>query len=573
MALASSSPAISTFERWLISLDNTLQLTVLWFLSPVDLVNLSATCFIIRRAIIGYQRSVWSVSSFLSFWFSNPVPFLIRMEGTGSVVSGSQAIRFFDRLPPNPRSDLDIFLRIAGLLPMGRFLALNGYEFSVNACPTPWGYFETSAFRIAGSRKFDRARQGYNILGVFDFIKAATASEQSLKVQLVVVNADPAEYIINSFHSTAVMNILTPHRAVSLFPNSTFLKRQSYICRKPLPYDERWLLKYTQRGFSLIREVDEIPQHLHVGLRHAADRFTWRIKQPDERAYIYPSLTTIDSPQHVPGTYLNGKYTVIKTIQGGSACEKVIARKVLEGGSVRIHIVEKAHYNPLQWLSELGYLRWAAEQPGIISLVDSFMTTDHYYLVFPSQVTTLGEIISAGEIWLPPTHIRDIIAQVLHALDHLHSANIRHGNISPAAVTFVSSGTTQIARYSTQTQTFDQQAILLSPEVKLTVDEVAVGNAGGTETYRAPEIIAGLPVNRKADVFAVGCMMAELILSRPFLCPCQGSPRYLRDSFLVMEKVIGFFPEEWAEEIENLFPGTFDDTNKVIEDDTIMESV
>lgn len=66
--------------------------------------------------------------------------------------------------------------------------------------------------------------------------------------------------------------------------------------------------------------------------------------------------------------------------------------------------------------------------------------------------------------------------------------------------------------------------------------------------------LAGLPWGFSVDTFAVGCIIAELYLSRELL------PRDIdtdREHLAILEKTLGPFPEVYARDLEQTCAGTF----------------
>jgi len=102
-----------------------------------------------------------------------------------------------------------------------------------------------------------------------------------------------------------------------------------------------------------------------------------------------------------------------------------------------------------------------------------------------------------------------IIVQVLAGLAHAHQRDIVHRDIKPANIFILE----------------DEQGALSGP-VKImdfgvarltTASMTGTGNIVGTADYMSPEQVKGEKVDAKTDLFAVGCMLFELIAGRrPF---------------------------------------------------------
>jgi hypothetical protein len=204
--VAMEIPITSLLERWLLSMDDDLRIYVLWFVDPVDLVHLSATSLVVHALIWYYRTQVWDINRFLELWFPYPESFVHQLTLTSAVISGSQVIRFFDRLPPSPDSDLDIFTRVAGVVHLGQYLFDLGFIMVTEGKKSDKydRSFRQQVLRVTQGDKLERSSAGYNILSVFNFVIASDDEdiEPLLKVQLIVVNSDPIDFIIHSFHSS-----------------------------------------------------------------------------------------------------------------------------------------------------------------------------------------------------------------------------------------------------------------------------------------------------------------------------------------------------------------------------------
>jgi len=102
-------------------------------------------------------------------------------------------------------------------------------------------------------------------------------------------------------------------------------------------------------------------------------------------------------------------------------------------------------------------------------------------------------------------HLRDVIsimAQICLALDHVHRAGLVHRDVKPANVFLGDDGRTTLIDFG-----------LACAAATTRENEVGVG----TMEYAAPEQICGGPVDRRADIYSLGCVLYELVTGRlPF---------------------------------------------------------
>ncbi|MEW9517702.1 protein kinase domain-containing protein [Streptomyces tubercidicus] len=98
----------------------------------------------------------------------------------------------------------------------------------------------------------------------------------------------------------------------------------------------------------------------------------------------------------------------------------------------------------------------------------------------------------------------DITGQVLAALEHSHRHAIVHRDIKPANVMLTASGQAKVVD-------FGIAKALSEVATRLTGTGVAVG----TPAYLAPEQINGGETDHRTDLYAVGCLLYELLTGRP----------------------------------------------------------
>jgi serine/threonine protein kinase len=95
-----------------------------------------------------------------------------------------------------------------------------------------------------------------------------------------------------------------------------------------------------------------------------------------------------------------------------------------------------------------------------------------------------------------------IVTQICLALDHVHRHGLVHRDVKPANVFLGNDGRTTLLDFG-----------LACAAAATRENEVGVG----TMEYAAPEQICGGPVDRRADIYSLGCVLYELVTGRlPF---------------------------------------------------------
>lgn len=132
---------------------------------------------------------------------------------------------------------------------------------------------------------------------------------------------------------------------------------------------------------------------------------------------------------------------------------------------------------------------------------------------------TLG-LLMDEEPQLPVSWVAAIGAQIASGLAAAHTAGVVHRDLKPANAMLLRDGTVKILD-------FGMGSIVDDPDqTRLTSTGVSVGTA----RYMAPEQFRAEPVSAAADLYALGCVLYEMLIGRPrsprgppTSCPCSTS--------------------------------------------------
>ncbi|KHN83237.1 Cyclin-dependent kinase 7 [Toxocara canis] len=206
-----------------------------------------------------------------------------------------------------------------------------------------------------------------------------------------------------------------------------------------------------------------------------------------------------------------GEFVAIKKIKLGSRHE------VMDGvnrTAVReIKLLQELHHENI-----IGLLDVIGHKTNI-QLVFDFMETDlelkilldvighktNIQLVFDFMETDLEHVVKDNSIILMPEHIKNMALQMLLGLEFLHMHWILHRDLKPNNLLMNSQGRIKIAD-------FGLARFFGSPNRNYTHQVV-------TRWYRAPELIyAARSYGVGVDMWAIGCIIAELLLRMPYAC-------------------------------------------------------
>ena len=133
----------------------------------------------------------------------------------------------------------------------------------------------------------------------------------------------------------------------------------------------------------------------------------------------------------------------------------------------------------------------------------------HVYMIYENIEMDLFNYLNRGyKLSLP--EIKCILLQIFEGVEFLHSNNIYHGNLQPSNI-LISEGIVKIADFGNSEifnkNEFDITNNIPYPQMKKKVNCLK---------YLSPEILLGdKRINPASDIWALGCLIAELILENP----------------------------------------------------------
>lgn len=151
----------------------------------------------------------------------------------------------------------------------------------------------------------------------------------------------------------------------------------------------------------------------------------------------------------------------------------------------------------------------SVSHPCIITVYDFGQTEDgllYFVMEFIEGMDILQMIRASPGRRLAPSSARDIAIHVCDALGCAHAKGVIHRDIKPANVLIDHDGHVKVADFGL--------AKWSSPELSahLTLSGAAVGTPG----YIAPEaLLEGARVDHRADLYAVGAMLFQMLTGRP----------------------------------------------------------
>ena len=130
---------------------------------------------------------------------------------------------------------------------------------------------------------------------------------------------------------------------------------------------------------------------------------------------------------------------------------------------------------------------------------------------------TLAEYLAHATVpgrGLPLAEVLGFARQIVHALDTAHEKGIVHRDLKPANIKLTADGVVKVLDFGLA-KAIVSDAGAQTATLSLSPGETRPNTVMGTAAYMSPEQARGLPVDRRTDIWAFGCVVFEMLGGRP----------------------------------------------------------
>jgi serine/threonine protein kinase len=214
-----------------------------------------------------------------------------------------------------------------------------------------------------------------------------------------------------------------------------------------------------------------------------------------------------------PGTRL-GPYEIQAAIGAGGMGEVYRARDTRLQRDVAIKVLPEAFASDIQRMARFereAKLLASLNYPNIASIYGLEESGSTRALVMELvEGPTLADRIRGGAI--PIDEALPIARQVADALEYAHDHNVIHRDLKPANIKVRPDGTVKVLDFGlAKAMSGDPHEGDMANSPTLSIAATQQGVILGTAAYMAPEQARGKEVDRRADVWAFGCVLYEIL--------------------------------------------------------------
>ncbi len=216
-----------------------------------------------------------------------------------------------------------------------------------------------------------------------------------------------------------------------------------------------------------------------------------------------------------------GAYTLFELIGKGGMAQIYLARAETELGATRLAVVKQilpTFADDPRFAEMLIHEAKLAAPLGhrhIVQVFDLGKADDGLFIAMEYvegfDLNALLRQCTENSVGLPAEHALGIVCDVLAGLDYAHRAGIVHRDVSPSNV---------LISYEGEVKLCDFGIAHANELVRETHTEALKGKAG----YMSPEHANGDPLDARADVFAAGIILWELLAGKRLYKPRSETP-------------------------------------------------
>ena len=216
-----------------------------------------------------------------------------------------------------------------------------------------------------------------------------------------------------------------------------------------------------------------------------------------------------------PGTRL-GQYEIVGAIGAGGMGEVYRARDTRLGRDIALKILpELFAVDPdrLARFEREAQILAALNHPHVAAIYGLEEVGRSRFLILELvEGETLENVLKRGA--LPIADAMELARQVADALQSAHDKGIVHRDLKPANIAVTPEGQAKVLDFGLAKALEPERSSDLANSPTITSAATRAGIVLGTAAYMSPEQARGRPIDKRADIWAFGCVFFEMLTAR-----------------------------------------------------------
>jgi eukaryotic-like serine/threonine-protein kinase len=218
----------------------------------------------------------------------------------------------------------------------------------------------------------------------------------------------------------------------------------------------------------------------------------------------------------LPGRRL-GPYEILSAIGAGGMGEVYRARDTRLNRDVALKVIPDAFAADSERMARFereAKLLASLNHPHIASIYGLEESSSTNALVMELvEGPTLADRIDTGPI--PPDEALPIAKQIAEALEYAHDHSVIHRDLKPMNIKVKPDGTVKVLDFGLAKALLDEPTAMdMSNSPTLSMAATMAGTILGTAAYMSPEQAKGKQVDRRADIWAFGVVLFEMLTGK-----------------------------------------------------------
>jgi hypothetical protein len=209
------------------------------------------------------------------------------------------------------------------------------------------------------------------------------------------------------------------------------------------------------------------------------------------------------------GSTIAGRYKVVDYIGSAAFSSALSCTDLITGDDVCLKVIKNSKDFLDQSLDEIKLLRYInaqgdADANHILRIREYFYHKEHLFIVtelLKDNLYEFGKYLSdhGYEPFFTLPRIQRIAIQTLKALAFIHTRGLIHCDLKPENILIKSYSKCEVKviDFGSSCYFTDRLSVYIQ-----------------SRSYRAPEVVLGLPYNPKIDIWSLGCILAELLTGK-----------------------------------------------------------